>query len=319
MSNRKASDTFERCTNTNARGVCMYVGPCLECSANRGRAASRDAGEKRRGEDQFDISTTVQRDQVAAMQRRALDGFRDAATSQLQPRRGCDWCAQSLPKGSRQGHRFCNARCRQNAQRFRVDPASPAPAGSRRMRFAYADPPYPGLARRYYDCDEVDHGELVLKLAREYPDGWALSTSADALQDVLALIPRVLRPRTNVWDRTKPRSRGAIRGDNRWEPLIVVGGRATRDDVEDLLAWGGRQHSHPKALVGMKPAAFCEWMFRLLGAARGDELVDLFPGSGAVGRAWRLFTSELDATAAARRFRPGRFAGATAAARDVRR
>jgi len=36
-------DSIPRCSNTNASGVCMYVGPCLECSNNRGREAARVA------------------------------------------------------------------------------------------------------------------------------------------------------------------------------------------------------------------------------------------------------------------------------------
>ena len=43
--------------------------------------------------------------------------------------------------------------------------------------------------------------------------------------------------------------------------------------------------------MGAKPAAFCWWLFDLLGALPGDELVDLFPGSGGIGRAWRLYAS----------------------------
>lgn len=209
-----------------------------------------------------------------------------SATSQL-----CDWCEEPH-KPSRPGHRFCSQRCRQAAQRFRVDAAG-ATASTRPMRFGYADPPYPGTARRYYHCTEVDHAALVVRLIREYPDGWALSTSAKALPYVLSLIPLTLDPRVCIWDRKKSRGR-ALRSRNRWEPLIVVGGRVRRDDsgVEDLLEWGGRQHSHPGALVGMKPAAFCEWMFRQLGAARGDTLDDLFGGSRAVARAWRLYTRD---------------------------
>ena len=38
-------------------------------------------------------------------------------------------------------------------------------------------------------------------------------------------------------------------------------------------------------MIGVKPAAVCRWIFTLLGAAPGDRLDDLFPGSGAVGRA----------------------------------
>ena len=49
------------------------------------------------------------------------------------------------------------------------------------MRLAYADPPYPGQAKRWYEDHpdyggEVDHAQLVERL--ESYDGWALHTSA---------------------------------------------------------------------------------------------------------------------------------------------
>jgi hypothetical protein len=73
----------------------------------------------------------------------------------------------------------------------------------------------------------------------------------------------------------------------------------------------------PGRVTGTKPAAFCRWVFTLLGAAPGDTLDDLFPGSGAVSRAWAAFTaadpshvaradaSRLSATNATRRADPG--------------
>jgi hypothetical protein len=51
--------------------------------------------------------------------------------------------------------------------------------------------------------------------------------------------------------------------------------------------------------VGAKPATFCYWLFDLLGALPGDELVDLFPGSGGVARAWHYY-GEASRLAAAR-------------------
>jgi len=54
-------------------------------------------------------------------------------------------------------------------------------------------------------------------------------------------------------------------------------------------------------VVGAKPAAVCRWIFTLLGAAPGDMLDDLFPGSGAVGRAWAVFTGQSDRSCAAGR------------------
>lgn len=61
------------------------------------------------------------------------------------------------------------------------------------MTMAYADPPYPGHAKLYRDetgyHGEVDHRELIASLVDRY-DGWALSTSAEALGDLLPLCPR---------------------------------------------------------------------------------------------------------------------------------
>lgn len=93
------------------------------------------------------------------------------------------------------------------------------------MRLAYADPPYPGKSRRYYGdhpdyAGEVDHAKLVEQLS-EF-DGWALSTSASALQEILALCPPGAR--VAVWNRGErpTRSAGPL---NAWEPVIYFGGR----------------------------------------------------------------------------------------------
>jgi len=47
------------------------------------------------------------------------------------------------------------------------------------VRFAYADPPYPGQSKKHYGdhpdyAGEVDHPALIAQLVAEYPDGWAL-------------------------------------------------------------------------------------------------------------------------------------------------
>ncbi|MCT7149563.1 hypothetical protein M1196_23235, partial [Salmonella enterica subsp. enterica serovar Oranienburg] len=78
------------------------------------------------------------------------------------------------------------------------------------LRLAYADPRYPGLSRRYYGkhpdfAGEVDHAALIAKLG-EF-DGWALSTSARSLQDVLALCPP--GSRVAVWVRGERPARSA--------------------------------------------------------------------------------------------------------------
>jgi len=48
-----------------------------------------------------------------------------------------------------------------------------------------------------------------------------------------------------------------------------------------------------RGLVGVKPAAVCHWAFEIVGALKGDELVDLFPGSGAVMCAWQSWRPRL--------------------------
>jgi len=38
-----------------------------------------------------------------------------------------------------------------------------------------------------------------------------------------------------------------------------------------------------RGLTGAKPEQFCEWIRNLLGWIPGDELTDLFPGTGVMG------------------------------------
>ena len=79
-----------------------------------------------------------------------------------------------------------------------------------------------------------------------------------------------------------------------WEPLIVYRGRpystARAQTVLDRLTYEGRYQSYPGALVGMKPPEFAVWLFRQLNACRLDRVDDLFPGSGAIGRAWAIYS-----------------------------
>ena len=75
--------------------------------------------------------------------------------------------------------------------------------------------------------------------------------------------------------------------------MIYCGGRqlVTGQRRADSLVCGvGPLDTLPGRVIGAKPAAVCRWIFTLLGAAPGDRLDDLFPGSGAVGRAWAAYT-----------------------------
>lgn len=194
-----------------------------------------------------------------------------------QASRSCAWCRASLLE-QRRDALYCSVKCRQASWRFGVEGAVAA-ADATPKRLAYADPPYPGLANYYPEKTEVDHASLVDRL--RLFDGWALSTSARALPDVLRLCPPGVR--VAAWLK-KPR------GSSAWEPVIF---KPSRRDLPatDALAYKGRYHAFPGALVGMKPPQFSVWLFGLLGALPCDTFEDLFPGSGAVSCAWRRYAS----------------------------
>lgn len=164
---------------------------------------------------------------------------------------------------------------------------------------AYADPPYPGQAKRLYGDHEdyggeVDHRELIADLLAAYPDGWALSTSVRALPSVLRLCPeRVL---VCCWLK---RATSPPMGDNRmysWEPVILCDTpnptSPTRLHCEanaDQYTFRAKREGY---VVGAKPQAFSFWLFDAMGLRPSDEFVDLFPGTGAVLDAWAAWSAQ---------------------------
>lgn len=44
------------------------------------------------------------------------------------------------------------------------------------------------------------------------------------------------------------------------------------------------RHPNFKGLVGAKPEKVCRWILDLLNVCEGDEVVDLYPGTGIMGR-----------------------------------
>jgi hypothetical protein len=162
------------------------------------------------------------------------------------------------------------------------------------MRFAYADPPYPGCAHYYLkenpNACEVDHQALIDRLVAEYPDGWALSTSAPALQSVLALCPPGVR--VSPWVKPFASFKPNVNPAYAWEPVIWSGGRRRGRDAPTVRDWVSCNITLQRGLTGAKPAPFCWWLFELLGMKTGDEFHDLFPGTGGVSEAWRQFTSQ---------------------------
>ena len=200
----------------------------------------------------------------------------------------CQWC-QLNPRPKRGD--FCHRKCRQaafRARRYRTISTAYGPGLEAGARFAYADPPYLGLSEKFYAdqptfAGEVDHPRLIASLVQGGFAGWALSASSASLRELLPLCP----PGTRVAAWVKPigvptETCGA---HSTWEPVLFFGGRKCKPGVRDWLQAQPARLGRSK-LIGRKPLAFCAWLFDLLGMLPGDELVDLFPGSGGVGRAW---------------------------------
>ena len=165
------------------------------------------------------------------------------------------------------------------------------------MRVAYADPPYPGQARKHYKdhpdyAGEVDHWALITRLYDELPDGWALHTSSTALQQVITYCANNVR--IGAWTKTFASFKPNVNPAYAWEPVIFYGGRQPRSrDEETVRDWCAAPITLQRGLSGAKPEKVCFWVFAFLGLRPGDELVDLFPGSGAVTRAWQRWQEQL--------------------------
>jgi len=160
------------------------------------------------------------------------------------------------------------------------------------MRVAYADPPYPGCAGRYPEKTEVDHPALIARLVDEYPDGWALSTHAPALRDLLPLCPPDVRVLSWVkpWAVFKP----GVGVAYAWEPVLFRGGRKRTRKQPTVRDWMSVGITLRRGLVGAKPDAFCYWLFAVFNPQPGDLLDDLYPGTGAVTRAWSRWQAQME-------------------------
>jgi hypothetical protein len=166
-------------------------------------------------------------------------------------------------------------------------------------RFAYADPPYPGQSAKHYVdhpdyAGEVDHRDLLLRL-KTY-DGWVLHTASTTLADVLkyAAWEGVTGFRIMAWVKPFAAFKRNVSVAYAWEPVLVkpvrkpvVTGRIVMRD------WVSESITLRRGLTGAKPEAVCRWAFEVAGLEPDDEFVDLFPGSGAVTRAWEAWRSQL--------------------------
>jgi len=169
------------------------------------------------------------------------------------------------------------------------------------MKFAYADPPYLGCGKLYathhpdalvWD-DPEQHRALIARLSADYPDGWALSPSSTSLHQLLPMCPADVR--IAAWVKPFAAFKRNVRIAYTWEPVIVRGGRLASKEGAPV----GRDHlsvpiTMQRGLTGAKPEAFCRWVMDLLGWKHGDEIDDLFPGTGVFDRVSAGASQELN-------------------------
>lgn len=239
------------------------------CSSSSTSRAARDGASSGAGNDRRNLEPET---------RRRCELEPTPLVAEVLPRL-CDWCRSPLEATE---VRWCSKRCRQAGWRARrLFVIEGGDGGSKRL--AYADPPYPGCAFRYYRNEEVDHAELVARLVGY--DGWALSTSAKALGDVLAMCPPGVR--VGAWVKPNGVSSKTRGPHNTWEAVVYKSARLLRPGFRDWLS--AKPARGGGTLPGRKPLKFCAWLFQLLGASPGDGLDDIYPGTGIVTAAFEEF------------------------------
>lgn len=171
----------------------------------------------------------------------------------------------------------------------------------KRLRFAYADPPYYGRCKLYghrheapYGCWDAPetHGALIEYL--DTFDAWALSGSAESLHVILPLCGPESQVLSWVKLNALPTPERRMKS---WEPVILKGGRPPTMQTRSALVavppvgytFAGRSHEH---IIGEKPDAFARWIFAIAGLTPEDAFHDVFPGSGVMGRAWSRFCQQ---------------------------
>lgn len=172
-------------------------------------------------------------------------------------------------------------------------------------KFAIADPPYYGRARRWYgvggcgvgygkgQADQHPEAHIwdkpqahlnMLKDLRENYDGFAIATSVMGLNVYLKEIDLKQGSgyRICIWHKPISSPSGS-RIRNVYEPVIIYipadrRGYAEHKRMDDLKTINIK----PNGFIGSKPQEWVEWVIDLMGATRADQIDDLFHGSGAV-------------------------------------
>ena len=167
------------------------------------------------------------------------------------------------------------------------------------MKVAYADPPYLGLAEKLYgkmhpDAADYDdplaHRRLVERLEANF-DGWAISLHTPSLRTILPLCPEDVR--IAAWVKPFASFKKGVSPAYAWEPVIFRPlPRKVDPNAATVRDWTAVSITLERGFQGAKPEAFCHWVFDLLRADPDDDFTDIFPGSGAVGRAWETWSRQ---------------------------
>lgn len=168
------------------------------------------------------------------------------------------------------------------------------------MLFTYADPPYLGCGKLYaqhhehaLEWDDPErHRQLIEQLQDESPDGWALSMSVPSMQVILPMLPDNVR--ILAWVKPFAAFKKNVNPASAWEPVALVGGRKRTDANTYMRDWVAESITMKKGLTGAKPKRFCFWLFDAANLQPGDQLLDLFPGTGTVTDAWNEYSTGYD-------------------------
>lgn len=165
------------------------------------------------------------------------------------------------------------------------------------MKAAYADPPYLGCGKSHYgdqhpnaaDFDDpATHRQLLTRLCDEF-DCWAISLHEPSLQWYLATLEEMglCSPdfRTGVWVKPFAAFKPNVTRAYCWEPVIFKFARPRTREQDTWRDFIACPITMRRGFTGAKPEKVCHWIFDGLNLELADEFHDLFPGSGAVGRA----------------------------------
>ena len=172
------------------------------------------------------------------------------------------------------------------------------------VKLGLGDSPYLGCCGLYGHfhgddglCwDELDtHRRLLVRMDSEF-DGWALHLTSPSLGPILgaAADAGIDGFRVMAWVKPFAAFKRNVPVAYAWEPVLVKEARKPEVTGRCVMRdWIAESITLRRGFTGAKPEAVCRWLFECMGAHPDDEFHDLFPGSGAVSRAWDAWVADV--------------------------